>query len=160
LISPVWSAITCDFPGAGVYIGNAPRFEHLIICRMLSPRQVRLITGATTRLGKAGSEVPLEYFAVRDPSVVRVVPVDKPAINGFRHVSLVFQIDRPQLLLDAVSVHPQLNALAIPPAAFLLTVGLPVSREETFYRQAVVERPVGQFSDLYARIHELGRNDG
>jgi hypothetical protein len=159
LISPVWSAITCDFPGVGVYIGQAPRFEHLIIARMLSPRQMRLVTGARTRLGPGGGgggEVGLEYYAVRDPSVVRVVPLDKPPINGFRHVSLIFQLERPQLLPDAVSLHPGLTPARAPVGTFLLTVGLPSAREEEFYRQAIVESPVSNFTDLYARIHDMG----
>ena len=143
-----------------MYLGSAPRFEHLIILRMLSPRQVRLITGATTRLGPVGAEVPLEYYAVRDPSVVRVVPVDRAPVNSFRHVHLVFQIDRPQLLPDAVSVHPRMPGGGGPPCAFLLTVGLPLSREEQFYSRAIADPPVGPFADLFGRLHQMGRVDG
>lgn len=138
-----------------MYIGHAPRPEHLVALRMLSPRQMRLITGARTRLGPRGGEVALEYFAVRDPSVVRVVPVDKAPVNGFRHVSLVFQIDRPSLLDDAVSLHPGIVPAVSPPQAFLLTVGLPIAREDEFYRRAIVDRPPGSFTDLYGRIAEM-----
>jgi hypothetical protein len=154
LIHPVWSATTCDFPGAGLYIGLAPRHEHLIIARMCTPRQVRLITAGNIRLGENGAACPLEYYAVRDPSVVRVIPVSLPALpNGFRHVKLAFQFEKPQLLQDAVSMG-QLDGRDI--WAFVLTVGLPIATEDSFYRRAIGNYPSQSFTDLYARARELG----
>ena len=150
----MWSATTCDFPGAGLYIGLAPRYEHLIVSRMYTPRQVRLITAAHTRLGNNGTACPLEYYAVRDPSVVRVIPVSLPPLpNGFRHVKLSFQFEKPQLLQDAVTVgHHDGKEIW----AFVLTVGLPMAREEAFYKRAIGDFPSQSFSDLYARARDLG----
>jgi hypothetical protein len=153
LIHPVWSATTCDFPGAGLYIGVAPRYEHLIIARMCTPRQVRLVTAGTTRLGNNGTVCPLEYYAVRDPSVARVIPVSLPPLpNGFRHVKLTFQFEKPHLLQDAVSLG-QLEGKEI--WAFVLTVGLPIAQEDSFYRRAIGNFPDQSVSDLYARAREL-----
>lgn len=158
MINPVWSATTCDFPGAGVYLGLAPRFEHLIVGRMLSPRQVRLFTGASVGMGKGAS--PLEYYAVRDPSVVRVIPLHQPPLpNGFRHVKLAYQFDRPQLLADAVTLcrtNPGMPPGAgEAPSAFLVTIGLPLALEEQFFAQVTARGSHQEFGDLYARIAEL-----
>jgi hypothetical protein len=121
---------------------------------MYSPKQVRLITAAQTRIGTNGSVCPLEYYAVRDPSVVRVIPVTLPPLpNGFRHVKLAFQFDKPHLLQDAVSLgHPDGKEIW----AFVLTVGLPIPNEEAFYRRAIGDFPYQTFSDLYSRARDLG----
>lgn len=124
---------------------------------MFSPKQVRLVTAAQTRLGNSGAPCPLEYYSVRDPSVVRVVPVSIPPLpNGFRHVKLMFQFDRPNLLHDAVS-------LGVPDGkdiwAFVLTIGMPTAREESFYRRAIGDYQNQTFSELYARARDLGCED-
>jgi hypothetical protein len=121
---------------------------------MFSPKQVRLITAGQTKIGVNGSVCPLEYYAVRDPSAVRVIPVNLPPLpNRFRHVKLAFQFDRPHLLQDAVSMgHPDGKEIW----AFVLTIGLPQAREEGFYRRAIGDHPVQSFSDLYTRAHDLG----
>jgi len=157
LINPVWSATTCDFPGAGVYLGLAPRHEHLIVARMLTPRQVRLFTGARAGVGR--SPAPLEYYAVRDPSVVRVIPVSQPPLpNGFRHVRLAFQFEKPQLLADAVSVprgtHPGEQTFA-----FLMSIGLPLAEEDGFYGRVALDSPEPDFAELYARLSRLAEDD-
>lgn len=124
---------------------------------MFSPKQVRLVTAAHTRLGNSGSACPLEYYAVRDPSCVRVVPVNLPPLpNGFRHVKLMFQFDKPHLLQDAVSV-AQADGKDI--WAFVLTIGLPIAQEESFYDRAIGNFPNQGFSELYARARDLGCQD-
>jgi len=158
LINPVWSATTCDFPGVGVYLGLAPRFEHLIIARMLSPKQIRLFTGAIVGVGKTGAAI--EYYAVRDPSVVRVIPLPQPPLpNGFRHVKLAFQFERPHLLTDAVTMirmpNPGSTRPSEAPVGFLITIGLAIGQEEDFYRRAIAEHEGQEFADLYARIADL-----
>jgi hypothetical protein len=131
-----------------------PWHEYLIVARMFTPRQVRLVTSASTRLGSGGVPCPLEYFAVRDPSIVRVIPVSLPPLpNGFRHVKLSFQFDRPHLLQDAVSTG-QANGREI--WAFIVTVGLPMGQEDEFYRKAIGDFPEQSFGDLYARARDLG----
>jgi hypothetical protein len=144
-----------------VYLGLAPRFEHLIVGRMLSPRQVRLFTGASVGVGKGGS--PLDYYAVRDPSVVRVIPLAQPPLpNGFRHVKLAFQFDRPQLLGDAVTLSRPAGGSpgsGDAPVAFLLTIGLAIAHEEQFCRRALTDHGHQEFADLYARIAELANGD-
>jgi hypothetical protein len=161
LIHPIWSATTCDFPGAGVYIGLAPRIEHTLVGRILSPKRVRLFTGAHTRFGSEGARCPLDYYAVRDPSVVRVIPVDRPPLpNGFRHVKLSFKFDRTRAVEDAMRA---LKELSQPPThftgAFLMSIGLPLLREEAFYDRAVAQYPDQEFTDLYTRMRELGCDD-
>jgi hypothetical protein len=159
LVHPIWSATTCDFPGAGVYIGLAPRFEHLLVARLLSPKRLRAITGAHTRFGAAGARCPLEYYAVRDPSVVRVIPVDRPPLpNGFRHVKLSIKLDLTRSPVDAAELNsrePEAHATG----SFLMTIGLPLAREDAFYERAIARFPEQDFTELYARMRELGSED-
>ena len=161
MINPVWSATTCGFLGAGVYLGLAPRFEHLIVARRLSARQVRLFTGSTVGIGRGAA--PLDYYAVRDPSVVRVSPVHQPPRpNGFRHVKLAFQFEHRSGAEEAVVVArpsaPCGKPISEAPVAFLLTIGLVNGQEQAFYRDVVADWPSQEFADLYARIaHLAGR---
>jgi hypothetical protein len=156
LIHPIWSATTCDFPGAGVYIGLAPRFEHMLVARLLSPKRLRVITGAHTRFGTGGARCPLEYYAVRDPSVVRVIPVDRPPLpNGFRHVKLAIKLERartPEEISELRLHEPVAHATC----SFLMTIGLPLGREDAFYERAVARFPDQDFTELYSRMRELG----
>jgi hypothetical protein len=157
LIHPIWSATTCDFPGAGVYIGLAPRFEHMLVARLLSPKRVRVVTGAHTRFGTGGTRCPLEYYAVRDPSVVRVIPIDRPPLpNGFRHVKLSFKLDQGRALQDAAAGLNIAEASAHATGSFLMSIGLSLTREDAFYERAVGRYPDQDFTDLYARMRELG----
>jgi hypothetical protein len=158
LINPVWSATSCDFPGAGLYIGLAPRLEHLVVARVHAPKRVRLISGASAKFGSMGVACPLEYYAVRDPSLVRVIPVKRPPLpNGFRHVKLSFQMAGvPKLAETVEDIRRGSDAAAHDSiAAFVMTIGLPVAEEETFYRKAVAADPQQDFSDLYTRIRDL-----
>jgi hypothetical protein len=158
LVHPVWSATTCDYPGAGVYIGLAPRREHVLIGRILSPKRLRVVAGGCVRFGTDGGQSSIEYYAVRDPSVVRVIPVDRPPLpNGFRHVKLSFKFDRTKTVDDLareVNQVPELEADAS--AAFLMTIGLRIGREDWFYERAIGRHADQEFTDLYARLRELG----
>jgi hypothetical protein len=158
LINPVWSATSCDFPGAGLYIGLAPRLEHLVVAKVHAPKRVRHISGASARFGSVGTACPLEYYAVRDPSLVRVIPVKRPPLpNGFRHVKLSFQMSGvPRLAETVEDIRRGADAATHEStAAFVMTIGLPVAEEDSFHRKAVAADPQQDFSDLYTRIREL-----
>lgn len=159
MITPIWSATRCDFPGAGLYIGLAPRQEHLLVTRVHTPKRMRAFSGASTRFGDSGAFCPLEYYAVRDPSLVRVIPVKRPPLpNGLRHVKLAFQMGGiPKLVALVEEVRATSDAAVLDStAAFVMTIGLPLADEEGFYRRAVGMDPQQDFTDLYTRIRELG----
>lgn len=154
----VWSATTCDFPGAGLYLGLAPSGEHASVARRFSPRQVRISTHGTVKVRHDGPPWPLNYFAVRDPSIVRVVPLDKPPLpNGFRHVKLHFQFDNaaPGAHDESGRVVPEANPEIS--AAFVLTIGLPLAREDEFFAEAIGNWPAQDWGDVYRRLREMGR---
>jgi hypothetical protein len=132
--------------------------EHEVVARLLAPKRLRRLTGASTRFGHNGARCPLDYYAVRDPSVVRVIPVKRPPMpNGFRHVKLSFQ-------MTGLSMEEALEQLRRGPdaggmdstAAFVMTIGLPVAEEESFFQRAVAVEPNQDFTDLYTRIRDLG----
>lgn len=162
-----WSATTCDFPGAGVYFGLAVPSEHLAVARRLSARQVRAFSGGTVTLRPDAEAFPFNYFAVRDPSAVKVKPLNRPPLaNGFRHVKLAFNFERyyqptpdfdSQAAVEAVG-----NAMkaagqdkAKPTtAAFLITIGLPIGREEQFFQETVISNPHQAWEDFYHLMAE------
>jgi hypothetical protein len=155
----VWSATTCDFPGAGLYLGLAPWVEHVTAARRLTSRQLKVFTGARVQMRKDADTWPLNYFAVRDPSAVKVIRLDKPPLpNGFRHVRLAVQLERGQGLDPAVwAFPPGMDALPTPgTAAFVLTIGLPIPKEESFFRDAVAGHSGQDWGDIYRRMQDLG----
>jgi hypothetical protein len=168
-----WSAKVCPTRGAGAYTGLAPCPELLSVASRLNPRRVTVYAGASTQVGRA-EPCPLVYFAVRDPSAVRVVPVrrersagsgvlDEPAV----HVHLLFRFsDRPtRRLFDTPldggggRLPAAVAAEAAPtgPGAFMLTIGLAPVHETMLYRNAAIQHPDQPWEDLCARIGEAGR---
>jgi hypothetical protein len=161
----VWSATTCDFPGAGLYVGLAPDFEHLAVARGLGAKQARLFVGGRMRFNKGGRPWPFNYYAVRDPSSVRVVPVKRPPLpGGFRHAELRLHICR-NGQRDAVVVRPPRNGHdpsqlfdphLVAPAGFLVTIGLPLGLESRFFERMIDSHVDQDWSDVYARLVQEG----
>ena len=153
----VWTAATCDFKGAGVYIGLAPDFEQIAVARGLSARQARVFVGGRIVLPPI-QRLSINYFAIRDPSAVRVVPVQSPQRTaGFRHVELRFTLGR-NGQRDAIVVSPAPNSHTNghsrwPGIGFLLSVGLPQEREQEFFRSMIAEHPDTEWSGLCSRLH-------
>ena len=151
-----WSACTADFRGAGLYLGIATRSEIEGVQHGLTLKQVRVYTGETVRLHETRLS-PITYFAVRDPSAVKVKPVDRPALeNGFRHVKLVFNFDRlPPAEVRAAALPPETceedpaadQAAGLP--TFLMTVGLAPGKEESFFQRAVCDHPEQSWGELF-----------
>jgi hypothetical protein len=155
-----WSATTCEFPGAGVYVGVAPDYEHMAIARALGHRQARLFVGARMRFSGLDRPAPVNYFAIRDPSAVRVVPVNLPPLpRGFRHVDLRFSLARnggsePVVVSPAPNVNGG-GGVVIPAAeGFLVTVGLPIEREQAFFEKMVASNRNRLWSDVFAQLDE------
>jgi hypothetical protein len=160
-----WSATTCDYPGAGVYVGLAPDYEHMAVARGLACRQARVFVGGRMKFIPAGRPWAFNYYAVRDPSAVRVVPVSRPPLaGGFRHVELRVSINR-NGQRDAIVVRPPQNrptpdklfdAHLGAAAGFLLTIGLPIEQEAGFFGRLIEEHVDQDWSDVYARLIEEG----
>jgi hypothetical protein len=105
---------------------------------------------------------PVNYFAIRDPSSVRVVPVRTPPLpGGFRHVDLRFQIGR-NGSREAVVIVPRNGHSggapldqAVPAAAgFLVSVGLPIAREQEFFEKMVLHNRDRHWNDVYTQLGE------
>lgn len=165
----LWSATTCDYPGAGLYFGLSLHAEHVALARFLTPKQVRTCTGGTVTLRIGEPPFPINYFAVRDPSAVKVKPVDKPPLhNGFRHVKLTCNFDRSSCTPETEAIARQVDDTGkrmAPPgkppstAAFLLTIGLSISREDRFFKDAIMSHPAQGWDELYQRMKDLGCRD-
>lgn len=160
----LWSATTCEYPGAGVYFGLSLHTEHVAIARYLTPRQVRVMLGGMVTLRPGENPFPINYFAVRDPSAVKVKPVDQPPLhNGFRHVKLTCNFDRlhpsqeTEAIARQVDDHGRRLAGGKPTstAAFLLTIGLPISREDRFHKATLLDHAAQGWDELYQRMREL-----
>lgn len=152
----VWSAAACEFPGAGVYVGLSPHAEHFALARGLSLRQVRIFADGSVTVHDPSHAWLINYFAVRDPSCVRVKPVGRPRSPGERpHVELVFRLGRPRPTLDALAtsgLEGQRPPVEIDLSAFVLTVGLPITAEEDFYRAVLAESAHLDWDELYERV--------
>lgn len=156
-----WSATTCEYPGAGLYIGLAPTFEHALVMRGLTGKQACCHPGGTMRIRPDAEPWPLNYFAVRDPSCVTVKPLNLPPLaNGFRHVILVFRLcttARPNGVSREVAPDGALPAPALPgTSGFVVTVGLPGAKEEQFHRRAVADHPGTDWGEMFRRMVDLG----
>lgn len=152
-----WSATTCDFPGAGLYLGLAPSSEHAAVAQRFSSKQLRVYVGGFVRVRNDGPNWPLNYFAVRDPSTVRVVPLDKPQLpNGFRHVKLHFQFGN-AAAGDDDAERPVPPVMPDASAAFIVTIGLAISREEEFFHEMVFSHPEQDWGEIYRRARENAR---
>jgi hypothetical protein len=163
----LWSATTCEYPSAGVYFGLSLHAEHVAIARFLTPRQVRIMLGGTVTLRPGEGPFPMNYFALRDPSALKVKPVDQPPLhNGFRHVKITCGFDRlqptPETEVIARQVDDNGRRLAggkpAATAAFLLTIGLPTSREDHFHKQTLLDHPGQGWDEFYQRMRELAES--
>jgi hypothetical protein len=162
----LWSAATCGFKGAGVYVGLAPGYEHMAVARGLGAKQMQLYLGGRV---KACGEVrpwPINYFAVRDPSAVRVIPVHQPPLpNGFKAVRLQFrfppQNGRSSITIAAPRAGIQASACAAEesPAGFIVSVGLPIEREQRFFEETIRGHRDQDWEDVFVRIADLGCRD-
>jgi hypothetical protein len=142
------------------------------VARRLTTRQVRTFTGGSAMLRADGPACPFTFFAVRDPSAVKVKPLNKPPLeNGFRHVRLAFNFERyyqpipdPEAELVAAEVSRACASRdgkdPSSSAAFLMTIGLPISREERFFQEVVLDHPGQAWEDFYHRIAELSGRAG
>lgn len=150
----VWSAAACEFPGAGVYVGLSPHAEHVELARGLTLKQARVFADGSLVVREASHAWLINYFAVRDPSCVRVRPVARP------HVELVFRLGRPRHLLDALAtsgLEGQRPLVAEDLSAFLLTIGLPAAAEEDFFRVVLAEAAHPDWAELYERVARAAR---
>lgn len=149
----VWSGTASDFPGAGLYVGLAGHSDHCVVGSRLGQRQLRVFTGATVRVVDDQSW-PAYYYALRDPSAVSVRFLEQPALpNGMKHVNLAFRFDRTPPAEPAASLlgHPTTSA------AFLLTIGLTIAKEEDLFRNLLGLHPDQSWSEFQDRICANGR---
>jgi hypothetical protein len=160
----VWSAATCDFKGAGVYLGLAPDYEHLAVARGLAAKQLHLFVGG--RMRSTGENRPwgIHYYAVRDPGAVRVIPVGTSLLpNGFKAVHLRFRFpEQNGRSTVVVSAPPDAECKGAAPAltspmGFVMTIGLPQEKERDFFVKIIQEHLDQDWGDVFQRVHEYGR---
>jgi hypothetical protein len=160
----VWSAATCDFKSAGVYIGLAPEYEHLAVARGLSAKQLHMFVGGRMRSTGEARPWAIHYYAVRDPSAVRVVPVGKPALpNGFKPVHLRFkfpeQNGRSTVVVSAaggVSEEEITTMAAAAPSGFVMTIGLAAEKERDFFVRIIEAHLDQDWGEVFQRVHDYG----
>jgi hypothetical protein len=151
----IWSAASCTLPGFGVYIGLAEFCEHMTVARSLSAKRLRVFVGARLRIPTELGPWPLIYYAVRDPSAVRVKPVFKPATRaGFKSTDLHFRFDA--ALRESIAVSTPADGKLAMPGCFVMTIGMRVPLEERFYHQVIDHRGHQDWDDLFERLLGLG----
>lgn len=152
----IWSAAACEFPGAGVYIGLGQDFEHLAIARGLNPRQMRMFAGGRMQAPDGVSFWSLAYYAIRDPSALRVAPVEGGAAPPIRrHVRLHFRMDAAHV--DSIVVHRPNSTQAGAPIGFLISVGLAMPLEDHFYAATVDHEQSPSWGDLFSHVASAAR---
>jgi hypothetical protein len=162
-----WSAATCDFKGAGVYVGLAPEYEHIAVARAVAPKQMHVYLGGRMRSPGEARPWPIHYYAIRDPSVLRVIPVHQPALpNGFRPVHLRFRFPEnngtktvflsPPNHHDAGSDPLYTSQYTAAPAGFLISVGMQFEREQEFFAKTLQNHLDQDWEEVFQRIAEYG----
>jgi hypothetical protein len=161
----VWSAATCDFRGAGAYIGLAPDYEHIAAARGLGAKQANLYVGGRMRSGGEARPWPINYYAIRDPSAIRVIPVSKPVLpNGFRPVHLRFNFPEHNGRTTVIVAPPgegRQDREALPhasaaPMGFVVTIGLPIEREADFFGKIIEHHLDQEWAEVFQRVHDYG----
>ena len=168
----LWTARACPFRRAGAYVGLGTADSHIIVMRRLLPRRARVYGGGRVRV-RDGEEWPLVYYAVRDPSAARVLPVRDGHGNGNGgrkhgdddddplHVMLVFPSAAARNGWRAAAAgnggHASLEELERhvrlgPDAGFIVTIGLRPDREAEFHESLVLSGTAPAYAELCERI--------
>lgn len=159
-----WSALTTNCSGFGVYTGLSRHAEHSIFARGLTFKQMRVFADGMITVHDDRRAWILNYFAVRDPSVARVIPIDQPsAVPDFRPVQLMLRIGRPRIAFDSFAVsglYAQIGSDQSEMAAFVLTIGLPAAREEEFFGKILAGHPHSTWETLYDSVLAVARRGG
>jgi hypothetical protein len=169
----VWSATSCDYPGAALFFGLARHSDIASLCTWRTKRQVAVYNGSPVR-ALGDRMLPTYYLAVRDPSCIKVKSVEQPLRagggvggggNGVRYVSLIFERDRPIAASEATALlrtegghdgHSRHTD-----AAFVVTVSLPVLREESFSREVLPQgggvggEQLEEWTEMFDRLCNL-----
>lgn len=158
--SVIWSASGCGAAGAGVYIGVAPQHEHMIVARALSKRQAKLFIGGHVVVPAETRPWQIYYYAVRDPSAVRIIPVERgQSPGGFRPAELRFRfapsVDESVASPGPSTLSTRKNGVGgTQPAVFIVTIGLNSGADRSFF-----QRVVGEGSHEWADVFERVRGD-
>ena len=149
-----WTALTCNLEGTDVYLGLAAARDDLALSSLdqrfikaFPFRDISVVSGAPER-------VPLRVYALRDPMIVRVTPLGSPVIEeGFVQVRLDFDLSG-----FASSGQPSAEPAAgdHPVMVFLLTIGLPLEKEEEFYGRVVNEFLDRSWMTIPRLLREVG----
>jgi hypothetical protein len=147
-----WSGAVYSFAGAGAYVGMAACDEHYSVARMILPRQGWVYAGGGTRFRQV-ERIPTVYYAIRDPSIVRIVPVQDPRSRPRRHVLLGFDPRRESPshpagmpALEVLKRHCEARNHGV----FIVTVGLAIDEEDRFFNTVVLAcegRDYGELCD-------------
>lgn len=148
-----WSGAAYSFSGAGAYVGMASCEEHYSVARVILPRQGWVYPGGGTKLVKV---LPTVYFAVRDPSAVRIVPVADRRNRVRKHVLLGFDGGKKGPHDPAVPAMEQLKKHCDEKlhGVFIVTVGLPVREESRFFRSVVLACEGREFGRLCEEVQQ------
>lgn len=161
-----WTALTCNLEGTDIYFGLTAGQDDLLAYLVSADRlaafpfqQIAIATGST-------EQVPLRVYAVRDPSIVRITPMQGATPEpGFERVRLEFRLAQQALAKDngtPCAAEAKAGATESPPAAsrpviaFLLTIGLAEAREDEFYRTVVRDFLKRSWMSLPRLLHEIG----
>lgn len=106
-----------------------------------------------------GRLLPTYYLAIRDPSSIRVKNVEqapRPRTDGVRYVNLIFERERIVPVAEAVA---NVHADGPTDAAFIITVSLPIAREEQFCREVLPSQPE-DWTEMFERLCSLDSRRG
>jgi hypothetical protein len=155
-----WSALACPLRGAGGYLGVSPWVEQERVALSLSARRGVVYDGGKARV-RAAAPWPVRYFAIRDPSLIRVIPLDHrgPGPDD-RHVTLMVKLNG-NGTHDADGVPRAAIPLAPPNdpeqmGVFMMTVGLRPELEAAFCRHAAHAAAGHNWQELCALMRHAG----
>jgi hypothetical protein len=157
-----WSANTCRYSDADVFLGIAPGMEEDALRKAFGPDVLHSFPSRAIRITSQNAPespdtIVLRLLAVRDASVVSIQNDSRRAdVPGFRYVKLVFNSS----LAAGMDPHvPEVNEVehSTPSViAFLLTIGLTAEQEQHFFNGVVTEFLDRSWSSLPQLLREVG----
>lgn len=155
-----WNAETCRFSETDVYLGLAPGLEEFTLAKMFGPAVLARYPADSLPIASNGVKsetVPLRLYALRDPEVCTITRNgNRSPIAGFKRVKLHFNPAAANGNFNMPSTESSGHTDLPPVVAFVMTIGLSLDQERSFFEHIVNDLIKKSWSSLPDLLREVG----